>query len=160
MDPLTILLIGSTIWKGISSILGGNAAKNAANYNAEVSEQLAQQALDKGRTDEEMYRQGVKTLEGAQRTDFAGQGVEVDTGSPVDVAADTAYLGEQDAQQIRLNAQREAWGYRAQAQSQRMQGSAAQRAGYFDAASAVLGGATTLLQAKYGWGSSRRPTMA
>lgn len=156
MDPLTIFLIGSIGFKFVSSILGGNAAKKAADYNAQVSEQLAQDALDKGRADEQMYRQGVKTLMGAQRADFAGQGVEVDTGSPVDVRADTAYLGEQDAQQIRLNAQREAWGYRAQAQSERMQGSAAQRQGYFNAADAVLGGTASLLMAKYGWGSKRK----
>jgi hypothetical protein len=156
MDPLTILTIGSFIWKGISSILGGNAAKKAADYNALVSDQLAQDAIDKGRADEQMYRQGVKSLMGAQRADFAGQNVEVDTGTPVDVAADTAYLGEQDAQQIRLNAQREAWGYKAQGQGYRQQGAAAQRSGYFDAASAVLGGSASLLQAKYGWGT-RRP---
>ena len=152
MDPLTLLTIGSIIWKGVSSVLGGNAAKSANDYNARVAEIQAQDALQRGKEDEALYRLGVKSLMGSQTADFAGQNVDVTSGTAVDVRADTAYLGELDAQTIRRNAQREAWGYSVQAQQSRQAGRQAQRSGYFDAAASVLGGSASLLQAKYGWG--------
>lgn len=152
MDPLTALLIGSMVWKGVSSVLGGNAQGSVYDYNARVAEMQAQDALQRGKEDEATYRLGVKALIGSQRADFAGGNIDVGSGTALDVQADAAYLGELDAQTIRRNAQREAWGFRVKAEQSRMEGKNARKAGYFDAASSVLGGSASLLQAKYGWG--------
>jgi hypothetical protein len=150
---LTIAIVADTAINVAGHIQAGRAAKKAGEYNAQVAELQAQDALDRGKVAEGNYRQGVKVLEGSQTADFAGQNVDVGTGSPVDVKADTAYLGELDAQQIRLDSQREAWGYKVQAQQSRMAGNQAATAQYYGAAGSALSGATTLLGAKYGFGS-------
>jgi hypothetical protein len=152
-------VIASTTVQVAGQIKAGHAAKKAGEYNAQVAELQAQDALDRGRQDEATYRQGVRTVMGSQRADFAGQNIDVESQSALDVSADTAYLGELDAQQIRTNAQREAWGYKVQANQSRMQGSAQANAQYYGAAGSALNGATTLLGMKYGWGgSSTKPS--
>lgn len=155
--PVAIpILIGVTAaGAGLSAygqIKSGNAAKKIGEYNASVYEQQATDALSRGAEDEQKFRQGVKMLIGSQKAGFAGQGIDVTQGSAFDVQADAAFLGELDALTIRTNAQREAAGYRAQAKISRMTGQQAQTASRFGAASTVLGGGASILQAKYGWG--------
>jgi hypothetical protein len=76
------------------------------------------------------------------------------------VQADTAYLGELDALQIRANTQREVWGYQVQqedllygAQVARKGGQAAKTASNFQAAGTLIGAGNSLLMSKYGWGT-------
>jgi hypothetical protein len=130
----------------------GQQSKKIGDYNASVYEQMAEDAIVRGKDDEQRFRQGVKTLIGSQKAGFAGQNIDVNSGSAVDTQADAAFLGELDALTIRTTAQREAKGYKAQAQSARMGGSLDATKGNFGAASTVLSGASTLLQARYGWG--------
>ena len=78
----------------------------------------------------------------------------VTQGTPVDVQADAAFLGELDALRIRTNAQRESWGYQADAQNSRMGGQNAAAASKWAAGSTILGGGaqtTSILAKKYGW---------
>lgn len=134
----------------------GDAAKNVGDLNAGIAETQAQDALARGKDDEERFRMGVKQLIGSQRAGFSGQNVAVDSGSAVDVQADSAFLGELDALMIRENAAREAHGFQQQAQVYRKGGQAAQTASRFAAAGTILGGAAntgTLLANRYGWGS-------
>jgi hypothetical protein len=84
--------------------------------------------------------------------------VEIGSGSALDVQRDAQHLGDLDIAQIRENAQREAWGYRAEAEDRRMGanvarmgGNAAATAGRFGAASTALGGASSILLNTYGW---------
>jgi hypothetical protein len=101
---------------------------------------------------------------GTQRAGQAAGGVDVGYGSTVDVQADAKYLGELDAQTIRQNAQREAWGYkvtavdyRKQAEVTRMTGENALIAGQTAQTTARIGavggtilGVGSLLAQKYG----------
>ena len=78
---------------------------------------------------------------------------------------DAAYLGELDAQTIKTNAMREAWGYQVQAFDMRNQaaidrkaatnqvaaGQAAGTAANIGAATTLLTGGSSLLQARYGF---------
>lgn len=159
---LTIAVVASTSMQVYGQVKAGNAAKKAGEYNAQVAELQAQDALDRGAQDEATYRQGVKVLMGSQRADFAGQNVDVESGSALDVAGDTAYLAELDARQIRANAQREAWGYRVQAQQSRQQGNAQANANYYGAAGSAINGVVSLASQRYGYGSagSTRPSTA
>ena len=143
----------------------GDAAKGAAEsaaeqmeYNAGVSDLQAADALARGQDEETRFRASVRGMTGTQRAGFAGQNVEVGSGSAADVQADTAYLGELDARTIRSNAQREAWGYRVEGEDRRMAaavarkgGQAAATAGKVAAANTVLGAGSSLLMQKYGW---------
>lgn len=181
----TSLLIGlvaaSTATEVVGQVKAGNAAKNAGDaqqraanseadildYNASVADLQSQDAVERGAIDESRFRTQVRGIVGAQRVGFAAQGVEVASGSAVDVQADASYLGELDALQIRQNAMREAWGFKVSAYDARKQaeiarkegivyaeaGKAQQTASRYAAAGSVLGAGGSLLMSKYGFKS-------
>jgi hypothetical protein len=98
-----------------------SAQAGQANYQAQVArnnqmvaEWNAQRALQQGRVDEQNQRSKTASLLGSQRAVLASQGGDVDSGSPLDIQADTARAGEYDAQTIRNNAAVKAYGYRVQ----------------------------------------------
>lgn len=170
MGLLTAIGIGiaaSTALGSIGQVKAGNAAKRAGELNAEreefnagIADLQAADATQRGQDEANLIRSGVRSLIGAQRAGFAGQGVVIGEGSARDVQADTAYLGERDAQQRLNNAALEAWGYRVEAYDRRMAaqisrqtGQAAASAGRWGAATTAIGGATNvMLLNKYGWG--------
>lgn len=98
------------------------AQASMANYQAQVArnnqmvaEWNAQRALQQGQVDEQNQRFKSAAMLGAQRAALASQGGDVNSGSPLDIQADTARAGEYDAQTIRNNAALKAYGYRVQA---------------------------------------------
>jgi len=133
-------------------------------FNATVADQQAADAIARGREEELRFRGQVRGLIGSQRASFAGGNVDVDFGSSVDVQADSAYLGELDAQQIVINAARDAWGfqvqavdYRNRAAVERKTGQQLAAAGRAAASATILGGvasevadAGSLLLSRYG----------
>lgn len=150
------------------------SAATLADYNEDVAELQAQDALERGHEQESRFRAQIRGAIGAQRAAFAGGNIDVSFGSAADVQADAAFLGEMDALQIRTNAAREAWGFRVQAEDYRRRaeitrkeganrervaminaratrdaGSAAQTAAYWGAASSILGGTSSLLAMRY-----------
>jgi general stress protein YciG len=177
MAAATAILIGMAVSAGISaygSYKAGKAAKKAAyseaereEWNAQVADLQADDAIVRGADEESRFRQNVRRLVGTQRASFAGQGVEVNQGSARDVQDDARYLGELDALQIRANAQREAWGFKVEAEDRRRGaeiarrgGNAANTAGKWNAANTVVGGATSMLQSRYGFDRNIQATRA
>lgn len=138
------------------SLQAGRYQKQVADYNAAVADIQANDTIARG--DEAVRRQRVATkqLIGAQRASMAAQGQ--DLGDPDSSAGqlqeDTAYLGELDAQTIRLNAAREAWGYRVQAIDSRTKGQIAAATGRMQAVGTILGTAGNLALMKYGFNRS------
>ncbi len=124
-----VLLIGSFILTAFSTIAqisasraAARAAQQAADFEAQVlrnnqilAERAADDALERGRIAEGIKRQEVNQLIGIQRAALAGSGIEVDTGSALEVIVDTAGIGEFEAQVVRNNAEREAFDLRVQA---------------------------------------------
>lgn len=151
----TILAIGSTLIGAAGAVQQGKAANASAKYNAQVaemnatlSERRAKDALERGAADEQRKRTEVSRIRGAQVAAMAANGVDINFGSPLDTIVDTAVLGELDALTIRTNAARESYDFRVQAVNgradaalSRMNGKAAQTAGYLGAAGTLLGGA-------------------
>lgn len=126
-----------------------------AEQNAQIQDRAAQDALNRGRIEEQQHRLKVAQMKGTQRSALAASGVEVDSGSALDMVADTAMMGEMDALTIRNNAERESYNFqvgaynaRAQAGNFRaesgllsMSGANAARNGTWGAATTLLGGA-------------------
>ena len=139
------LIAGSSIFNAVGNVKAGNAAKELAEFNAHIAELQAKDAITIGNEEAQKFRAGVRTLVGRQRAGFAGQNIDVGVGTPVDVVADSVFLGEMDVVTIKTNAAREAWGYEVQAENFRRGGTNAQTASRFAAASSVIGGATSLL---------------
>jgi hypothetical protein len=139
------------------AIAQGQAAKKQAKYqsavernNATIAGWQATDATQRGQIEEQRQRLATARLRGAQRAGMAANGVEIDSGSPLDILMDTAQLGELDALTIRSNAEREAYGFRsqsgnlmAQAGLTQMAGRSAQTAGYIGAGSTLLSSAAT-----------------
>ena len=150
--------IAGTAVSAVGQFKAGNAAKRAGDFNANILEQQAGDAVVRGREEESRFRTQVRSLIGSQRAGFAGQGVDVNSGSAREVQQDAARLGELDALQIRANAQREAWGFNMDAENARMGGQAAQSAGRWGAAATVTTGAGSILMDRYGW--RRNPSRA
>lgn len=137
------------------AIQQGNAAKNAAEYqaavdrnNQQVAAWQAADALERGQEAERQQRLRAQSALGSQKAAMAANGLDLTSGSPLDILGDTAMYGELDALTIRSNAEREAYGYRVQSQNfstnaqlSQMRGSAAQTAGMIGAGSTLLTGA-------------------
>jgi hypothetical protein len=88
----------------------------ADQYNAKIDRMSAQDALARGQLPESMARaRGTRTV-GAASAAYASGGVDVKSGSAVDVAAGTRGLSALDAATVRFNALREAYGYNLKAQ--------------------------------------------
>ncbi len=83
--------------------------------NQTIAENAAVDAVERGRIAEGLKRSEVSQLIGIQRAALAGSGVEVGTGSALQVTTDTAGIGEFEAQVIRSNAEREAFDLRVRA---------------------------------------------
>lgn len=153
----TIASIGGGLLGAIGSIAQGNASANAAEYQAKVAENNAQIARQNQEWSERSAitneaAQGMKTRAqlGAIKAAQAASGVDVNTGSAVDVRSSAAELGQLDAINIRANAAREAYGYGTQAQGftdqaalDRSTAGNARTAGYIGAGTSLLGGAAS-----------------
>lgn len=151
-STLGIILSGiGTGFSAMGQIRAGNAQAQLAEQNAAVQELKAQDAAARGKEDESRFRSSVRRLIGSQRAGFAAQGVKVDVGSPVDVQADTTYLGELDALTIRLNAARESWGYKVAGQDERTRGRIAKQTGRTAAVETILTGAGRYMLDRYGF---------
>lgn len=177
------LAAGGAAVQTVGTIKAGNAAKRAgkaaqraaddrgdlADYNAAVAALQAEDAIARGKEDEERFRTKVRGAVGAQRVGFAASNIDVNFGSAVDVQADAAVLGELDALTIRSNAAREAWGFTVQGENFRREGQIARQEGgafaaqgranqtatRFQAGASLLGATGSLLEARYGFGGRR-----
>ncbi len=116
--------------------------------NQKYAEWKAQDALKRASLEEDAYRQKVRGLIGRQTAVQAASGLETAYGSAVETRLDTAAQGELDALTIRNNGEREAWGYRVEAQNlgdqaalSRANASSASSSGKFGAFTSLIGGA-------------------
>ncbi len=116
----------------------GAVQQQIANYNAGVAEMQASDAQRRGIMEAGERRTQTRQQIGRQRTAIAGSGVDVSSGSALDIFADTAAYGELDAQTIQSNAMREAYGYRTQSSNQQFQGGLARQAGQNRSQSTLL----------------------
>ena len=134
-DPLTLTIasIASTALGTVTSAIGQSrqaaAQRQQAAYQARVAEnnaitanRLADDSLQRGQIEEQRSRQQTRALQGRQVAALTASGVDVASGSALDIVSDTAAVGEIDALTIRDNAAREAWQRRVQAQDFTNQG--------------------------------------
>lgn len=141
-DPVTWLIIGSTVLTATGQIQQGRAASKVGEANARVQEILAADAITRGKADEASQRRKTAAFLGQQAAAFGASGGEINTGSSLQILADTAQFGELDALRIRSNAEREAFGFLSGAAISRAQGKGLRQSAFLSAAGTVLGGAS------------------
>ncbi len=105
----------------------GRLQRSVSRFNARMGRMQAEDALERGRFVEGQYRKDVAKTIGAQRSSYAAQNVDVDSGTAEHIQTETAEIGELDALRIRNNAAKEAMGYRMGAELEAGRGAAASR---------------------------------
>lgn len=119
----------------------GQVQNEMAKRNAAMARQAAADAKERGAREEEKVRRRTSALIGRQRAIIGGSGLSLESGSALNVLADTEMLGELDAQTVQNNAAREAFGYEVQAQNFVFEGELAEFAGNWGAVSTLFQGA-------------------
>lgn len=107
-----------TIGKGMMDYQANKSAerrqREADRMNQHFARINARDAIARGTEASHWAMSDTRRMIGSQRARLAAQGVDVNSGSALDVQADTMALGELDALTIKNNAAREAWGYKTQ----------------------------------------------
>lgn len=131
----------------------GQAQKNAAKYNAEVNKNNAEIAAQQAAHDAQAIRDKNKKVLAAQRAAYSASGID-NSGTPRDVAADSAAQGEMDALTAIYTGKLNSNASLARAQINRMEGKSASTAGTIGAAGSLLGGVS-----QAGYYASKNPSM-
>lgn len=158
-DPVTWAIIAAgtaaagTALAAVGSIRQGQAAAGAANYNAQLAEQNAQVAAAQGEAAAEAQRRDSQRNIGKALALYGASGVQTDTGSPSDVLADSARNASLDNLTIKYNAKLRAMGLEAQAGLDRANASNSESAGYLNATSTLLSGASRVAGMRSGAGT-------
>lgn len=156
--PLAIAGIAGTVISAAGQYEQGQATAAASAYQAQVAANNAAIAKTNALMDIQSgeiaaVNSGLKTRAqvGSEKANQGASGVDVNTGSAVNVRAGTAETGMLDALTIRSNAAKEAYGQEvtatsdtAQSQLDTMEGSQAAEAGEIGAAGSLLSGASTV----------------
>lgn len=137
---LSALQLGSSFSQSLSIKAQGDYESSVLNLNARFSELQAEDALRRGKRDATQFKREAKKLMGSQRVSLAAQGIDIESGSALDVQLDTAEQVEEDIISIKNNAWKEAWGYRVQAMDYRNQGQLAKLSAQNSARNTILSG--------------------
>lgn len=140
-DPTTAALVFTAASGGFSAMQGiqqGNYQNKLAQRNATMQEAQARDASARGVIAGEQQRTRTQQMLGRQATALAGSGLDISSGTSLDLFAETATLGEYDRQVAENNAAREAFGLQARAEETRLSGRNAKTAGRNNAFGTLL----------------------
>ncbi len=128
-EVTTILQVASIAFTAIGGIQQASAARATGRFNQQVAEnnkiisdQRAADALLRGEEAEAASRRGTAQQIGSQKVAFGAGNISLGSGTPQDVIAGTATIGELNALTIRNNARRESIGFTQQGQNFRSEG--------------------------------------
>lgn len=116
-EPMTIMAISAVAaaaGAGMSAQSQRNQYKfqeGMARNNATVAEYARLDAMQRGGEAANKASREAQRLRGSQVVRMAANGLDINSGTPAAMLDDTDYFGQQDAQTIRNNAARQAWGY-------------------------------------------------
>lgn len=105
-EPATIaytVMAVATVAQGYSAYQQGRFENEMSKYNARVDENAAQREREAGTEEEMAHRRKAAALLGEQRAQFGASGVDVASGSALQIQQDTMDLAEADALRIRRN---------------------------------------------------------
>ena len=91
-------------------------AYSAAMYraNAKYAKMQADDAMSRGESSAMRVLSKTRSMIGSQKAALAAQGIDIGSGSALDVQVDTGKMAEVDVMMVRTNAAREAWGFSSQ----------------------------------------------
>ncbi|HCO7840115.1 TPA: hypothetical protein OB695_000149 [Escherichia coli] len=98
-----------------------------ADQNADIAENQAQDAINRGNAEADQRRREMRLRSGTAAATMGATGAELSSGSALDLFADNTQFGTLDALTTVNNAQREAYGYQVQGMNAQAQGQAARQ---------------------------------
>lgn len=120
-----VAIVGAVVgglFSAYSAIQQGQAAQAAAQYqaqvaanNAKIAQQNANYARQVAAVKSGQVDQKTAALVASTRAAQAANGLDVNSGTDLDVQASTYAIGRMDAENVRLAGEREAYGYETQA---------------------------------------------
>jgi len=127
-----VIGIGASVGGGIVSTIGGIQQQKAmaaqAEYQADIEEKNAQMASQSAEANELQANQKrlalfnqMQQMQGHVRTDFAGRGVMLGSGTPTDYEADLADAYDMDKKNLNYDTATRTWQYRVQAAGHQQQ---------------------------------------
>lgn len=150
------MAIASAAYGAYSSSQQADAAEEAGERNARLSETQAADARERGSLEGSRIRSAAVRMASRQKAAMLAQGI---TGAGVaDVVEGTIEMGGTDAETARSNGFREGWGYQNIADTSRYEGRTAARQANANAVGSILGGIATV--ASLGAGGMQRAAAA
>lgn len=139
-----VLTAAGTIQQGHQAKIQGEFANDVAKYNARVQQNEAVRTRNRGVEEENAHREKVQQLLSRQRVQSAASGVDVGSGSALNLQQDTLVQGEADALRIRSNFEDQAVSREQQADVTLAEGRAKKAGGRSQFKSSLLMAAGTL----------------
>lgn len=84
--------------------------------NARIAEMAARSQIERGSRDQQAIKLKAAKIKAGQRVATASSGFALDDATAIDIATETDYFSEMDANMAAYNATQAAWGYKTQAQ--------------------------------------------
>lgn len=124
----------------VGAIRQGQAASNAANFNAALAKQNADTADSQSIAASEAQQRDSARKIGSAMAAYGASGVQMADGSPADVLGDSARMATLDNQTLKYNYKLKGLGYQAQASLDSANAENSRTASYFNAAGSMLSG--------------------
>lgn len=141
-EPTTIAMGAMAVAGGVSAYSQyqqGNFMADQAEYNAKVAEQNAQAEEVAGGDQAAQIRERGRAIRARQSAAGAASGLQVGSGTNLDILLDTAQGSELDAQTAVYNSKQRAYGMRIGADQLRTQGKLDKWSSRYGAASTLVG---------------------
>ena len=143
------LMIVATAMSAFGALSNAKSQSNAATYNAQVAQRDQQIGLDQGNAQAAIQARSARMQIDAGRAQYGASGVDVNSGSPLDVLQSSAMNASLDNQTIKYNSQIKGYGYGNEATSYNYQANASKNRGYWSAGSDLLSGGGKAYGASY-----------
>jgi hypothetical protein len=140
-----VLGAGGAINKGLAEQDMYNYQAGVADINAYIADQNSGFALQKGDKEVERFGLKAKQQQGAIKAAQAASGLDVNSGSNLEVQESQKLVNQMDAATIRSNAAKTAYDYSTQAASFRNQSKVAKVAGHNSMVSGMIGGLSSII---------------
>lgn len=139
-----------------TALMNAQSVAQTAELNARLAEDSAQFALLNGQRQEQKLDLAAAQLKSKQRATMAANGVDLGSGSPLNVLTSTDVMHASDANQISSNAIRAAFGYRMQETNYQNQATMARATGEAQSTMALAGGSISSLMSNTAGGIAAR----
>jgi hypothetical protein len=140
------LQVGQGYVAGETAKAEGDFQNHMAKLNAGLLDQQASFAVNRGaEAANDLHRKAKKTS-AYQRAALAAQGVDVNSAGGADILAESQAVTEMDQETLKMNAYREAWGYKSEANNALSRGRIAAIAGQGERTRSLISGVSSAAQ--------------